>query len=1493
MLAVLLAATAMSATVAANAHSVNRVVEAYDCEVIVEVDRSLETLTSEGVKNVQEALQNRIAQYVTPHFDVLDSFGALVNAFSLRINSKHIDSIKKVPGVKSVTKNEIHWVSSVYNPDDGYYPLGEGDEEVGPYGGATNVSAVTMNKPGSDEEHPGTTNEGEGTVIAVLDNEFYFRAEHKELNQAGEEVTIPGWYHETYGDLASTVVKRFDFKTTGTEEEIAESKARYLEWVKGTHAATKHKQYGEGADGLVDYDADPDKAQKVIETPLGKEGSLYFNSKIPFYFDYGGEKKVHSDYASHDFDVSSETSYHGSHVSSTAAGNASAETGTGYKGIAPNAQLVCMKVFTEYTPTEVEEKVGLTAGSYGYDLPILRALEDCILLGVDGINMSLGNNLNDFDKDSITCRILTKLAKGELEASTGKYKHQPIMTSISAGNDGKSSYDFVGGYGNWTFDMAETGTHSGYSNLDDVTTIAAGQPVRKFYTKAFQMGDNYIEYEDQVVNREGVADDYETEHELAKDLASKPGFPTLEWVFVPGFGGPDSYDKLAARDISVNGRIAVIKRGDISFAEKYKNAYNIGHAAAVIIINNDPTASSFNMRMDFGGDEPAIPVVMVLYSDMKLFGPEYSTGTFNVISDQIGDNVKKYTRSDFSSDGGTYDLRLKPDITAPGENIRGAVPPQKKEDREHPLSTYEFLSGTSMSAPNYAGAQSVMLSSKAKSVYASGEPSEEALQELYAYRKTIDMRLMSTADPMYDYDPDPETLRNTESEVRQLTSPRIQGAGMVNLGDALKTDVYLEGLDLQGNGIGKSKIQLRNNLDINQGDINLSFLAHNENASASRTYDVSVTLLRPAVEHNSDVLTKEYKEMGEVTDISLFPGKTYWDYKWEGDPGSAEFIPAAEFKCDLSFAAKEAYKVPRDIYYWKTEADCIADHPSEDPDTWTTTHQSVIKAGKYVNLGDDLVAVWEPAPEFAYQSTQDTLLATFDDFDQITVAAGETKSVSLKTQSLTALQKEAIAQFFEYGCYLEGYVTLTPTDNTLPTLSMPWMGFYGGVDKEGNTLDYSSAPVVEPFSFEKDPNKIYPSDLVNDLGRQLVNLNTVDMGSEWITTYIEPGKSFDENEILENKNSLSNLAATDDAYRLVGTDLDGQRYEHPEQNIYVGSPETSNTMIIQQFVLRSVKDNYFEIKNSQGEVVLRDALQDMLYGSDLHSWPLYKSHVDAGFIGGGYLAHRAWGVISLFDDCGEPFPSGEYTIEFNYELASTGETITNTYHMIIDSDAPSFINVKEQGENLVINIAEKNVAEIVIGSNTVDLTNTIDPEYPPEYVMTYAETDTGCSVTLKKTDAILIMNESLNKYDRTGRLFIGVTDKAYGKTGTIVKFKKLKRKAAIKKYGEEFVNSVAYIPNLGNYTVAERSDFTSSNDLSDNGQTISFFYLDNKGNPTEIYLSGYTRIVRFPNNKSTTTSTSGCGGNVVATSTILSALAGALAISLIIVKTKKKKGGLQ
>lgn len=102
---------------------------------------------------------------------------------------------------------------------------------------------------------------------------------------------------------------------------------------------------------------------------------LYYSAKIPFQFDYGNRDKD---------GMPSDKGSHGTHVASTAAGNTGVNEAA--MGVAPQAQIINMNVFKS------------TGGASYSD--ILAALEDCILLGVDVANLSLGSDCGYIDYDS-------------------------------------------------------------------------------------------------------------------------------------------------------------------------------------------------------------------------------------------------------------------------------------------------------------------------------------------------------------------------------------------------------------------------------------------------------------------------------------------------------------------------------------------------------------------------------------------------------------------------------------------------------------------------------------------------------------------------------------------------------------------------------------------------------------------------------------------------------------------------------------------------------------------------------------------------------------------------------------------------------------------------------------------------------------------------------------------------------------------------------------
>ena len=243
-----------------------------------------------------------------------------------------------------------------------------------------------------------------------------------------------------------------------------------------------------------------DDPKLCLDKP-GEEGSFYFNNKVPFYYDYGGSSETgFSTDAVPDFDVHSDLDYHGSHVASITGANAPT-----YKGIAPKAQLVCMKVFTEYKAGDIAKELGLSDSNGGYDSCILQALEDCRTLGVDGINMSLGSDLSEFEDDDLAMETIKKMVETD-----------KILTSISNGNAGKDSYAFVGGYANWTNEMVETGILGSYANNPTSMSIGSAHPDYIYYKTGIKSGESNIAYDDQIVNNERYPSEYDTEYKMIK-----------------------------------------------------------------------------------------------------------------------------------------------------------------------------------------------------------------------------------------------------------------------------------------------------------------------------------------------------------------------------------------------------------------------------------------------------------------------------------------------------------------------------------------------------------------------------------------------------------------------------------------------------------------------------------------------------------------------------------------------------------------------------------------------------------------------------------------------------------------------------------------------------------------------------------------------------------------------------------------------------------------
>lgn len=366
---------------------------------------------------------------------------------------------------------------------------------------------------------------------------------------------------------------------------------------------------------------------------------VYFSGKVPFGFNYGTDSLD----VTHDNDTSGD---HGTHVAGIAAANAI--EGTDVVGVAPDAQLIIMKVFQP------------TGGASFADL--VAALEDCYRLNVDAINMSLGADAG-----------FTTIGYEVWDEIFAKLTENDMIAAVSAGNATSAALNNAYGTNtNLTSDpdngiVSAPGTWPG-------TTMVASLENSSTMVNYFVVGDANITYSDA----------------SAHPFTDLEG--TLEYVMVPGVGSEEDFAAVDAE-----GRVAVVARGELDFTAKQTNAYNAGAVACIVYDNADG-------ELIYMYDAGVLPNVFITKADGAVMADNAvdGVGTLEIkgINEYIPTtNIYGGEMSSFSSWGVTPDLQLEPDVTAPGGNIYSAV-----ND-----GVYGIMSGTSMSAPHIAGMAALVL----------------------------------------------------------------------------------------------------------------------------------------------------------------------------------------------------------------------------------------------------------------------------------------------------------------------------------------------------------------------------------------------------------------------------------------------------------------------------------------------------------------------------------------------------------------------------------------------------------------------------------------------------------------------------------------------------------------------------------------------------------------------------------------------------------------
>ena len=427
---------------------------------------------------------------------------------------------------------------------------------------------------------------------------------------------------------------------------------------------------------VADIDAVLDKLNASALYPAATAEDLYQSEKVPFAFNYVDENLK----ASHDYD---EQGDHGSHVAGIAAANAC--EGTTVVGVAPDAQVIVMKVF------------GANGGAYQDDL--MAAIEDALLLDVDVINMSLGATSGFSSEDP------------ELDAIYGRVEYFDTILAISAGNETNSPYGNMWGTDQNLTKHPDTGIVGSPSTWGGAISVASAENDHVFSTY-FSVGEEDFGYTDAL----GLYTNF-------RSLAGQE----LAYVMIPGLGEAADFEGL-----DVTGKIAVISRGSINFSLKLYNAEQAG-AAGAIIYNNEPgsiglqmTDEEGNLNDGISGNTPCVSVSMATGAALAA-----AENKVLVVSAEDGPVLSPDggQMSLFSNWGVTPSLELKPEITAIGGNMYSCY--------DHGM--YGLMSGTSMSSPQLAGVSALVLQYLGENYpdLADGEERDVALA-----------LLMSTADPI-------------------------------------------------------------------------------------------------------------------------------------------------------------------------------------------------------------------------------------------------------------------------------------------------------------------------------------------------------------------------------------------------------------------------------------------------------------------------------------------------------------------------------------------------------------------------------------------------------------------------------------------------------------------------------------------------------------------------------------------------------------------------
>ena len=301
----------------------------------------------------------------------------------------------------------------------------------------------------------------------------------------------------------------------------------------------------------------------------GLKGRFY-TDKVPYAYNYVDDKDEIMDTATTRADHG-----HGMHVIGIIAANSL--DGSGLTGVAKNAQILSMKVFSN---DPFDQGLG-TEGA------IIQALEDSLILGADVINLSLAvpSGVNN-EEDPLQRAVQACIDKG-------------IVVVAAAGNTSYSTYPNV---------MTEDPGSVGSPSIIEDTISVASYESDFMNLAAFKLGEKQIPYS-----------------KINGDITKISGLNIVDGAD----GNPDEIPK--------NNGIVLMHRSGLQFVDMVKSAYEKG-AKAVIFYNREGDKEYVT---NVGKIEQDIPVIFVSYEDGMFIKENIDkTPNFDELRVQIPNNIK-------------------------------------------------------------------------------------------------------------------------------------------------------------------------------------------------------------------------------------------------------------------------------------------------------------------------------------------------------------------------------------------------------------------------------------------------------------------------------------------------------------------------------------------------------------------------------------------------------------------------------------------------------------------------------------------------------------------------------------------------------------------------------------------------------------------------------------------------------------------------------------